>query len=80
MANIELVVANGRSLCRGTSSTCIGVSQNKYYLMEKIIPKGSRALAIYAHASGKSARSYFCDQCMLSVLDDMRKVIEDVKK
>jgi hypothetical protein len=68
---IEVVKATGRSHCRGDEKTCIA----KY---PKKIPEGSKALRISIYGAGGAAVAFYCEECMQSLLDNMRKVLAEV--
>lgn len=71
MATIEIVPATGRSTCRGGDPKCLANSNGK-------IPKDSKALRISIYGAGGDAVAFYCSKCMMSVLDDCKKTLDDV--
>lgn len=69
---IEIVEATGRSHCRGGGQTCIANRRD-------LIPKGSKALRISIYGAGGAAVAFYCEECMRSLLDDMKQVLKEVK-
>ncbi len=61
--------ASGRSLCRGKDC---GYGRK--------IPEGSKCLRVYIYAAGGSAVAFYCEKCMIPVLDSFIKAINDSEK
>jgi hypothetical protein len=70
---IEIVKASGRSYCRGGQTNCIAA-------FPKHIPKDSKALKISIYGAGGGATAFYCEKCMIPVLDLFAKVINDADK
>ena len=78
MASFEIVKANGKTVCHGSDTACIGVIKGSYS-WRRLIPKDSKSLEVSVHGAGSSQTAYYCKVCMLKVIESMRKIIEEVK-
>lgn len=65
--------------CRGGEKACIGVAKNPYN-NRKTIPKGSKVLEVSVYGAGGSETAYYCEVCMLAVIEQMEKIVEEVKR
>lgn len=69
---IELVIASGRSKCRGSDKQCLAPDPRDH------IPEGSRALRICIYGAGGVATAFYCEVCMRSLIKDMNKVLNEL--
>lgn len=75
MASFQFVEANGKTFCRGDQLKCIG--KIDHYGRRTTIPKGSNSLAISIYSASGGATAYYCQVCMVKVLDDMNKCLQE---
>lgn len=66
---------SSRMACRGGEKACIGVKKNSYSNL-RIIPKGSKVLSISVWGAGGGSTAYYCEVCMIPVLDAMHAILK----
>ena len=69
---------SSKMACRGSEKACIGVVKKPYSYL-KIIPKGSKVLSVSVWGAGGGTTAYYCEVCMLAVIEQMEKTIAEVK-
>lgn len=79
MAEFKIFKTTSKTMaCRGGEKACIGVHKPPYRY-NKTIPQGSKVLEISVYGSGGSQTAYYCEVCMLAVIEQMEKTIAEVK-
>lgn len=71
MAAIEITKASGMSYCRGGDKGCLCRYPKK-------IPKGETTLRISIYGAGGSAVAFYCEVCMMPLLEDCKKVLDNI--
>lgn len=66
----EVVIASGKSYCRGGQQNCLFRYPTK-------ITKGSKALVISIYGAGGGCTAFYCAHCMISVLQSFEKALAD---
>jgi hypothetical protein len=75
MASFKFVAANGKTVCRGSKKNCIGIKDR--YGRPREIPKGSKSLEISVYGAGGGVSAYYCEVCLVSVLNSMKKCLQE---
>lgn len=76
---VQLVIASGKSICRGHTKKCLFKDWNRRGIQHKIA-KGSRALQISVYGAGGGATAFYCDECMKPILELFKNILEEINK
>lgn len=71
MASVEVIEASGKSYCRGSEKNCLCKFPKK-------IPEKAKALKIHIYGAGGGATAFYCEVCMVPVLESFRDVLDKV--
>lgn len=64
----EIVIATGKSHCRGGSESC-------HFKYPRHITKGSKALRIQIYGAGGGATAFYCVDCMKPILKTFEEIL-----
>jgi len=73
MKTTLITITKPTTCCRGGFKDCLA----KYYPDRKKIPVGTKALKIEISSSQGFTSSFYCQNCMIIVLKNMKKCLEE---
>lgn len=78
MANFKFKKANGKTFCRGGEISCIAIKDRYGRATIIPIPKDSKTLEVSVYGAGGEATAYYCEVCLIKVLDNMIKCLQEI--
>ena len=73
MAAFGIEMASGKAYCRGTYPGCICDWKSSH---RGKIPKDTKCLWISVSGAGGGATAFYCEKCMVTVLQKMRDLLD----